>query len=78
MESNEPCDACKAQVEKRLHDSPHEHLSLVWSKERRRAMTGGHGEYVYQCADCGSLIFHMHDKNDVMPFWHFTNEIPQY
>ncbi len=40
-------------------------------------MFGGHEEYVYKCADCGTLIYHMHDKNDFMPFWYIVDKIPR-
>jgi hypothetical protein len=76
MPSTEPCDACKEQVKKRLYDDPHPKLSRVWSQEFRGGMFGGHEEYCYQCIDCGSLIYHMYDKNDVMPFWYFVDKVP--
>ena len=41
-------------------------------------MFGGHEEYVYKCADCGSLMYHMHDKNDFMPFWYIVDNVPDY
>jgi hypothetical protein len=41
-------------------------------------MTGGHEEYVYKCADCGALMYHMHDKDDMMPFWYIVEKIPEW
>ena len=37
-------------------------------------MFGGHEEMIYECRDCGSFIYHMHDKNDFMPFWYFVDD----
>jgi hypothetical protein len=72
-----PCEACKEQMKKGLHDKPHDKLSCVWSKAFRGAKTGGHEEYAYQCATCGTLIHHMHDKNDIAPFWTKIDKIPE-
>jgi len=41
-------------------------------------MFGGHEEYIYKCSTCGSLMFHMHDKNDMMPFWYIVEKILDY
>jgi len=30
----------------------------------------------YECRVCGSVIYHMHDKNDYAPFWYFTDKRP--
>lgn len=73
-----PCEACKEQEKKRLHDTPHDKLSVVWSKSFHGGMTGGHEEYVFKCATCGSLMYHMHDKNDMMPFWYTVDKIPDW
>lgn len=72
-----PCEACKEQEKKRLYDKPHDKLSVVWSKDFRGGMTGGHEEYVYKCSDCGALIYHMHDKDDLMPFWYIVEKMPE-
>ena len=78
MTKPEPCTACKEQEKKRLYDPPHNKLSVVWQKSFRGSMFGGHEEYVYKCADCGSLMYHMHDKNDFMPFWYIVDNVPDY
>jgi uncharacterized protein (DUF983 family) len=46
------------------------------TEEFRGSMFGGHEEYVDKCATCGSLMYHMHDKNDIMPFWYIVEKIP--
>ena len=75
MATSAPCTACLEQLTKRVYDRPHNKLALIDTKIFRGAMTGGHEEYTYECRACGSIIHHMHDKNDFMPFWSFVENV---
>jgi hypothetical protein len=39
-------------------------------------MGTAHEEYVYKCGTCGPSMYHMHDKNDMMPFWYIVDKLP--